>query len=87
LEGEHNFRCSVPAGCDIFRHVPGVLFGIIAVPSCETEVADFELAVGVDEEVTGFQVPVEDIGGVDVFHATEDLVDEGLVVGICERLS
>jgi hypothetical protein len=32
----------------------------------ETKVTDFELAVGVDEEVSRFEIAVEDVGRVDV---------------------
>jgi hypothetical protein len=35
-------------------------------PSCETEVAYLQLAIGVDEQVAWFQVPVQDVGRVDV---------------------
>jgi hypothetical protein len=30
---------------------------------------------------------MEDVGGMDVFEAAESLVDERLIVGVCERLS
>jgi hypothetical protein len=57
------------------------------IPSRESEIADLELAVRVDEEVTGFEVPVEDGGGVDVFETAEGLVEEGLEVGVGEGLA
>lgn len=42
----------------------------------EAEVADFEVAVFVDEEILGFQVAVEDTVGVAVAHARDELVGE-----------
>ena len=57
-----------------------------AISTSETKVADLELTVGVDEEVARLEVTVQDVGGVDVLEAAEDLVDEGLEVRVGERL-
>jgi hypothetical protein len=61
LEAEHNFRSSVPSSGYIFSHVAGILFWIDGESTSETKVADFELTIGVDEEVAGFEVSVEDV--------------------------
>ena len=37
--------------------------------------ADLEVAVAVEQEVAGLEVAVDDVGGVDVLEAFEDLVD------------
>lgn len=93
-KAQHDLRRAVPPRGDVLRHEALVgraallLGGAVGggVAAREAEVADFELAVGVDEEVAGLEVAVEDVGGVDVFEAAEGLVDEGLEVGVRERL-
>ena len=52
----------------------------------QPKVADFEVAVRVEQQVAGLQVPVEDAGGVDVFEAAQDLVHEVLAVLLRQRL-
>lgn len=42
----------------------------------QAKVTDLEVAGGVEQEVAGLQVPVEDIGGVDVLEASEYLIEE-----------
>lgn len=44
----------------------------------ETEIADFEVAVLVDEEILRLQIAVEDAVGVTVANAGEELVCEFL---------
>lgn len=64
----------------------------------KAKVADLELAVGVDKEVSGLEVAVEDVGRVDVLTSTkagpwthlqsaQRLVDEALEVGVRQRLA
>lgn len=87
LEAQHNLGRTVPSGGDIFRHVSGVFLRVDGEATGEAKVANLELAVGVDEQVAGFQVSVQNIGRVNVLEAAEDLVDEGLEVGVGEGLS
>lgn len=47
----------------------------------EAEVADFEVAVFVDEEVLGFEIAVKDAVGVAVADARDELVGEFLDLG------
>lgn len=44
----------------------------------EAEIADLDDAAGRDEDVGGLEVPVEDVVGVEVEDAVEELVEEGL---------
>ena len=46
----------------------------------DRDLPDFEVAVLVQEDVARFQVAMDDIGGVQEFEGTEDLVDEVLDV-------
>lgn len=63
LPCEHNLGSSVISGGDVSRHL-GVLY------TGETEIADFEIAVLIHEDVAGLQVTMYDTSGVDVFQST-----------------
>lgn len=87
LKTQHNFRRPIPPRRNILGHVSRILLRIHTEASRETKVADLELAVGVDEQVAGLQVTMQHVGAVDVFQAAENLVDEGLEVGVGEGLA
>ena len=87
LETQHNLRSTVPSSSNVFRHVPRILLRINRETSCQTKIANLKLAVGVHQKVAGLQVSVEHVGGVNIFQAAEDLVDEGLEVGVGEWLA
>jgi hypothetical protein len=87
LEGKHNFRGSVPPCGNVFSHVSCIFFRVDAEASRKTEVADFEFAIGVHEQVTGLEIAMQYISAVYVFQPTENLVDEGLEVSIGQRLT
>jgi hypothetical protein len=63
LPREHNLGRTVVTGRDVTRHL-GVLY------TGQAEIADFQIAVLVDEDVAGLEVTVNNTGGVDVFQAT-----------------
>jgi hypothetical protein len=87
LEAQHDLWCSVPPGSHILGHVPRILLGVHGEATGQSEIANFELAVGVDEQVARFEVAVEHICRVDVFEAAQNLVDEGLEMSVGERLA
>lgn len=87
LEAQHDLRRTVPSSCDVFGHVACILLRIDRETTSQAKVTNLELAVGIDQQVTGFEITVQDIGRVDVLETTEDLVDEGLEVGIGQRLA
>lgn len=87
LEAQHDFRRTVPSGSDVFCHVTGILLRVDRETSGKTKVANLELAVGIDEQVSGLQVTVQNVGGVDVFETAKNLVDEGLEVSVSQRLA
>lgn len=78
LPGEHNLRCTVVSSRDITGHL-GVL------NACQTEVADFEIAILINQNVARLQVAVYHAGGVNVFQTTHDLVEEVLDELLFER--
>jgi hypothetical protein len=86
LEAQHDLWRSVPPSGDIFGHVTRILLRVHGKASSETKIADLQFAIGVNEKVTRFQVSMQDIGGVNVLQTAENLVDEGLKVGISKRL-
>ena len=87
LERKHDLRSSVPSRCNIFSHVACVFFRVDTETSGQTEIANLKLAVGVNEQVTRLKITMQDVGAVDVLQATENLVDEGLEVGVGQRLA
>lgn len=86
LEGEHNLWSTVPSCSYVFRHVPSILLGVDGETSREAEIANLQLAIGIDEQVSRLQVTVKDIGRVDIFQSAQNLVDKGLEVGVGEGL-
>jgi len=87
LKAQHDLGCPIPPRRDILGHVPRVLLWIHTEASCETEVADLELTVGVDEKIAGLEVTVQHVRTVDVLQTAQDLVDERLEVGVGEGLA
>jgi hypothetical protein len=87
LEAQHNLRGTIPSRSNIFSHVSGILLRVYAEASSQTKVTNLELAVRVYKQVSGLKIAVEDIGGVDVLQTAQDLVDEGLEVGVCKGLA
>ena len=60
LPRKHDFGGAVVAGRDVSGHAQ-------FLDAREAEIADFQVAILVDEEITRFEVAVDDTGGVDVF--------------------
>ena len=61
LPGEHDLGCPIVPRRDVASHLRILNAG-------EAKVANLQVAVLVDQDVAGFQVPVDDAGGVDVFQ-------------------
>lgn len=68
LETQHDLWSTVPSRRNVFGHVPRVLLRVDREPTRQAKVADFQLAIGIDQQVTGLQVSVQDIGGMDVLQ-------------------
>lgn len=82
LESQHDFGSSIPASRDVFGHETCFssrgfcgLYG-----SREAEVAHFEITVGVEKEIGGFEIPMDDVCGMKSFQSSEGLVYEVLGV-------
>jgi len=64
LEREHDLGGTVPTGGDVLGHEGAIVIAVVAwlgKAACETKVANLELAVSVDEQVSGLEVAVEDL--------------------------
>ena len=89
-KAQHNLRRPIPSRRNIFSHkslVPTPLLCLLCTsPGCiasrQPKIANLQLAIGINEQITRFQITVKDIGRVDVFKATERLVQEGLEMGV-----
>lgn len=58
-ETEHNLGSSVPSCSNVLGlEASSNVVGLIAEATSETEVANLQLAVGIDEQVAGFEIAV-----------------------------
>jgi len=81
-EAQHDLRSSVPPSGDVLRHESLVASGLgwrgsssrRGITASQPEIADLEFAVGIDEQIAGLQVSVEDIGRVNVLETAECLI-------------
>lgn len=82
LEGEHDLGCAVPPRRDVLGHEPCLLAARVgrARAACETEVADLEVAVGVQEEIRRLEVAVDDVCAVHRLERAQSLIHEVLCV-------
>ena len=86
LECQHNLGSTVPSCGHIFGHEARVVFGG-SRRSSQTEVADFQIAIGIEKKIRWFEISVEDICRVHGLERSESLVDEVLAVVIGKLLS
>ena len=76
LERKHDFRSTIPSRGNVLRHVTSVLLGIDRETTGKTEIANLELAVGINKQVTGLEIAVQNVRRVDVLETAENLVDK-----------
>jgi len=85
FECEHDFRRSVPPGSNVFSHKTSLRsrwFSSFDRPR-ETEIADFEITIGVQKQVRGFKITMDNIGRVQRLERPKCLIYEvlSMVVG------
>lgn len=80
---EYDLGCSVPSSDDVFSESRSGLF----VAASETEVTDLEVAVLVEQQVARLEISMDDVRGVDVKAASEQLIHEVLAVVVRQVLS
>lgn len=86
LEREHDLRSPIPPGSYVLGHEAEIVLGQ-SHRAGEAKVTDLEVAVGVQEKITGLEVAMEHIGRMHGFQSPEGLVDEVLHVVVGEFLS
>lgn len=79
LERQHDLRGTVPASSHIFRHEARVVVGRGGRAS-KTEIAHLQIAVGIEQEVGGLQITVQDVGRMHGLESSQCLVDKVLTV-------
>lgn len=85
LESQHNFGRTVPTRGNIFCHEARVVL-LRRSRTSQTKVADFQIAVSVEEQVRGLEIAVEHVGRVHGLESAQGLVDEVLAVVVGEVL-
>ena len=80
LPGENDLRSPVPSCGNIVGQYRVGRLQLLNVGSSQTEVANFEITVRIDQQVAGLEIPVVNAGRMDVFESTENLVQEELNV-------
>lgn len=85
LKRQHDLGSTIPASGDIFGHETSFgsrWFCRLDRPS-ETEIANLEVTVGIQQQVGWLEVPMYHIGGVQGLESAQGLVDE--VLGVIVR--
>jgi hypothetical protein len=91
-KAEHDLRCAIPASGHVFCHESLIAssFGSSSTWSVapgQAKIADLEFTISVDEQISGLQISVKNISGMNILQATEGLINEGLEMGIGEWLT
>lgn len=85
FECKHDFGSAIPPRSNVFRHEtrfrPGWLGGLDG--SGKTKIAHLEVAIGVEKQIGGLEVTMDDIRRMESLERAQGLVDEilGMVVG------
>ena len=82
LKCQHDFGCTVPASSDVFGHETsfGSRWFRRLNRASETKIANLEIAIGVEQQVGWFEVPMDNVSGMQCLEGTQGLVDEVLSV-------
>lgn len=82
LEAQHDFRSSIPSGGNVFGHVSCILLWVYGKAARQTKVANLEFAIGIDQQITRFEIAMQNVRRVDILETAEDLINEGLEMGV-----
>ena len=85
-EREHELGRSIPARCDVLRHKVGVFVGGCRDTARHAEIANFQIAIGVNEQIRRFQIAMQNAGRVNVLDAAQYLIEKVAYVLVGERL-
>ena len=87
-KAQHDLWRSIPPGGNVFSHeaLVGTSLGTgpspRRVPSCKTEVADLEFAVGVNQEVARLEVTMNNVSRVNVLETAKGLINKRLEMSV-----
>lgn len=82
---QEDFRSSVPPGGHILgENLLSDLLGTAQRPR-QSEVCDLGVALGVEEEVAGFEIAVDEFSGVHILEGLEELVDDEFLMYFLEN--
>lgn len=87
LEAQHDFWSTIPSCRNILGHIASILLWVNRESTSQTKVTNLQLAIRVDQQVTGLQITVQDIRGVNILQTAQDLINEGLEVRIGQGLA
>lgn len=82
---QHDFRRPVPSRGDVLREETGMVVLRIRHPG-EAKVADFKVTRGVQKQITGLQISMQNVRRVDVLQAPKNLVQEVTYVIVTDGL-
>uniref|UniRef100_A0A0K8RI04 Putative mitogen-activated protein kinase n=1 Tax=Ixodes ricinus TaxID=34613 RepID=A0A0K8RI04_IXORI len=85
LAVQHDLRRPVPPRRHILRQEARVVVLGVRHPR-QAKVADLEVTSGVEEQVARLEIPVQNIGRMNVFEAPQDLVEEVADVVVAQLL-
>ncbi|SRR5258707_5709233 len=66
---QHDFRGAIPARCYVFGHEPTLMrisLGWSLEASCKAKITNFELAVSIDEQISGLKISVDNVSRMDI---------------------
>ena len=87
-KAQHDLWRSIPPSSNVFGHesLVGTSLGVGTSPRRvsprETEVADLELTVGVNQEVTRLEIAMNNVSGVDVLETAKGLINKRLEMSV-----
>jgi len=87
-ETQHDLGGSVPPGGNVFGHETlirttlGAGTSTRSIPSRKAKVADFELTVRINQEVTRLEVTMNNVSGVNVLETAKGLINKRLEMSV-----
>ena len=84
--GKNDFRCAVPSRGNIVCQACRRCHQSVDIGTCQAKVTDFQIAVGVNQQISRLQITMQDSTGVNVFQTAKDLIEEKLYVLVAQNL-
>ena len=75
---KHDLRSSVPSRHHVVSHPSFLWRNLLDISSGQTEIAYLQVAIGVYEKISGFEIPVINTSWVSIFEPAKYLIQEEL---------